>query len=626
MIYRLILPEWAKQAKDYNKESLPPVLEDQFTQEEVEQYNQAGYNCYFLPNYPSNYNPDETVDGTHIDTFIFAFVDMDLKHGEHLDKEAFISELLASPIEPTSIIDSGNGIHAYWSVSDLDQMGFLRLQRRLCRYFKTDPAVSKLYQLMRVPGTINWKDPENPKLCQVVYSSEKNYSSEDLDKALPRITAEDEAYCKLHHDKTYGLQEKVEIPDELPAKWFKFAPKDSEPHRLFYGFNKDRSAADYRLAHLMYAASFTKEEAMAVLMNTEKASTRGSTHRYNYAEGIVSKVWLAVEEPETVKLMSRSVREILEANPDDETLKGTRFPCAEFFDATEHGFRLTQILGLIGGAGAGKTAVGFNYFIGFAERNPNYIHLAISLEQPEEEYAQRWKKICAGNKALYECVHILGNYNDDGTYRHLSLQEIEDYIKQLEKVTKKKVGCVMIDHIGVLKKETKNGEAQGLMDICQYMKAFAVNANVFLIMQSQAPREKAGAGDIELNKDAAYGTSMFEWFCDYVVTTWQPLKRVYSKGAGAHLTVTCYKYCKIRHKDVLKDKIKEDAIYALKFDTTTERLRQLNDEEKTGFKHYNTMAENIRKQDRKKESGDITDIDWIAKKRVRQDARNTSSS
>lgn len=635
MLHRLILPDWAKQAPGYDKSKLPGVIEAELTDEEVQSYNQAGYNCYWLPNFPSQYDPSRPVDGIDCDVLAFVFVDLDMKDYQSPNKdrchnfatkEEFVARLFSEErIEPTCIVDSGNGVHAYWSVSDLDPMSFLRLQRRLARFFTADPAVSKLFQLMRAPGTINWKNPDEPKLCEVIHRSEKEYTAEELDRALPKIRPDDEAYCKLHHDKTFGLHEQIDVSEELPAKWFRFAKKDSEPHRLFYGHNKDRSAADFRLAHLLYANDFTKEEAMAVLMNTQKAAGRAGIHRYNYGEGIVNKIWTAVEEPvENVKLLSQSVRDILAASPDDETLKGIRFPCNPFFDATEHGFRLSQVLGMIGGVGAGKTALGFNYFIGFAERNPNYIHLAVTLEQPVEEYAQRWKKICNGNKALHDCVHILGNYNDDGTYRHLSLQDIEDYIKVLEKATNKKVGCVMVDHIGVLKKETRNGENQGLIDICQYMKACAVNTNIFLIMQSQAPREKAGSGDIELDKDAAYGTVFFEAFCDYLVTTWQPLKRIYAKAS--HMTITCYKYCKIRHKNAVRDKIKEDSRYALKFDPETERMRELTEDEKKAFGHFNTQAINIRKRDKKTETGEISDVDWVPKKRIRVNGTDPAHS
>lgn len=633
MICRLILPKWAKDAPGYDKHKLPGVIEGDLTLEEIVEHNKAGYNCYWFPNFPSEFNPGKSVEASDCDVFSFVFIDLDMKDYQSEDKdrthnyatkEQFINTLLEYPdLTPTSIIDSGGGIHAYWAVQDLDRMGFLRLQRRLCRLFHTDPAVSKLNQLMRIPDTVNWKDPNNLRLCSVLHSSDASYTSEEMDKRIPKISQEDSEYCDRHYNVAMGLQEKIQVSEEMPPIWFKFAKKGSEPYNLFYGFNKDRSVADYRLAHLMYAGNFTKEQAMSVLVNTNKAIGRSSTHRYNYADNIVSKIWTAVEKQDP-KLLSRSVRQIIEANPDDESLKGTRFPCHPYFDATEHGFRLGHVLGEIGGAGAGKTSLGFNYFIGFAERNPNYIHLAVPLEQPAEEYAQRWNKISDGNKALQDCVHILGNYSDDGTYRYLSLHDIEDYVKVLEKSTGKKVGCVMIDHIGVLKKETRNGENQGLIEICQYMKAFAVNTNTFLIMQSQAPREKAGIGDIELDKDAAYGTMFFEAFCDYVVTTWQPLKRVYSKAP--HMTITCYKYCKIRHKNAVKDKIKEDSRYALKFDPDTERMRELNEDEKKAFSFFNMQAINLRKRDKKLDTAEITDVDWVPKKRVKVNGTEPSNS
>jgi hypothetical protein len=620
VIYRLILPQWAKDKPDWDKKSLPPVIEGELTQEEVEDYNRLGYNCYFLPNYPSQYTRGEIVEGSHIDVFGFVFVDMDLKHGDHADKESFVKILMDFKLEPTSIVDSGNGIHAYWSVNDLDQMSFLRLQRRLCRYFKSDDAVAKLYQLMRVPGTINWKVEDDLKLAELLHASGKEYTCEDLDKALPRISPEDEAYCQLHHDKTFGLVEQLDVSDELPAKWFKLAKKDTEPYQLFYGQVKDRSAADFRLGHLLFAAGFTKEEAMAVLMNTQKAATRSGVHRYNYAEGIISKIFTEIAKGSDSKLLSRSVRDIL---GDTDEPEGVRFPCNPYVDATATGFRLGHVLGLIGGAGSGKTTVALNLFHWFCERNPEYIHLFVSLEQPEREIAKRWRKMSGGNTTLYDSVHVLGNYNDDGTYRHLGLDDIEEYVKRVEKVTGKKVGCVVIDHIGVLKKETKNGEAQGLMDICQRMKSVAVNTNVFMVMQSQAPREKAGVGDVELDKDAAYGTSMFEWFCDYIVTTWQPLKRVYKKAP--HMTVNAFKFCKIRHKDVNKDDIQEDTVYALKFDTETEQLRELNEDEKQAYSHYNTMATNIRKRDKKTDTSEVHNLDWLPKKREKNGRDVTNS-
>lgn len=621
MIYRLIYPEWATSMPDFDSKQTPRVIEAELDDEQLAHLNAIGYNCYWLPNYPSQYNPDKKIDGTDIDVFEYVYVDLDMKdymsadldrRHEYASKDEFLSVLLSFSLQPSLIVDSGNGIHAYWRVLDLDVMSFLRLQRRLARHFSTDPAVAKIYQLMRVWGTMNTKKQGDFKPCEVVVSSDAEYTAEQLDRVLPRISQKDEEYCKAHHDKTYGLTEKIELSDELPAKWFQKFPKGSDGWKLFYGNPKDRSAADYRLGHLLSAAGFTREEALAVLSRTGKASERVGVHRYNYALGIVEKIWVdpTTRDPETKTRLAMSVRDLLGDSDDDGELTGERFPCNEMVDATTCGFRLSHVLGLIAGAGAGKTTWAMNLFYWFAERNPQYIHVFVSLEQPAKEIAKRWRTISKGNPEFLDKVQVIGNYNDDGTYRNLSLQNIEEEIREIEKETGQKVGCVVIDHIGVLKQQTKDGEFQGLIDICKYMKAFAVNTNTFLIMQSQAPREKAGIGDIELDKDAAYGTSQFEWYVDWLVTTWQPLKRVYDEAP--HMTVTCFKYCKIRHKNVKKDTIKEDVPYAVMFEPDSEHLRRLNEDEQKAYDFFSKKATNLRNLDKKREPRGVSDVTWVA--------------
>src|ERR1019366_6844150 len=166
MIFRCILPDWAKE----ENQSLPKVQEGEFSPERIEELNKQGYNIYWLPNSPTEYVPGHNVDGADIDHFDFVFIDMDLKEHKHESKEAFIDLVLEEGmLNPTLITDSGNGIHVYWAVSDLGGLDFLRLQRRLCRRYVTDEAVSKIYQLMRFPGTMNTKVKDDLKLCQTIY-------------------------------------------------------------------------------------------------------------------------------------------------------------------------------------------------------------------------------------------------------------------------------------------------------------------------------------------------------------------------------------------------------------------------------------------------------------------------
>lgn len=602
MLVRAILPQWAEEEFPDRRRAIEGDFDDQRLLELNEQF----YSIFYFPNHPRNYEGGSFVDGPDIDVFSWVFVDCDLKDEVYSSKDDFIERLGEFPLTPTKVVDSGNGIHAYWLVSDLDVKSYLKLQRRLCRHFNTDEAVSKIPQLMRLPGYVNPKHKDAMVVCEELLSDDVTYTCEELSKVLPPLTKADADYCQRHYDDTYGLNQSVtEVKETLPLKFSKLLKDSKEVKELYAGNPPDRSRADYRLAHIMLAEGFTKDEALSVLVNCPKAMERSPTHRLGYARGIVDKVGEFETAPKEEQL-SNSVRDILRRGI---AIEGTRLPCSQIYDGTQNGFRLSQVLGLIGGAGSGKTTLALNYFYHFTKANPEYIHVFVSLEQPEEEIARRWARLAAANDILHDRVHVLGNYNQDGSYRNLSLTEIEEYLVKLQEDNGVKVGCVVIDHIGVLKKKGKDGENQGLIDVCHTMKSFAKRTNTFLVMQSQTNREKAGIGDLELDKDAAYGTSMFEWYCDYVVTTWQPLKRIYDQAP--QMTCSAFKYCKIRHKNVRFDKTREDVVHVLMYDTDTEILKQMTQKEEQSYEWFNKQATTLRNRDRKREPTQVTKIDWV---------------
>lgn len=591
-IIRAICPAWLTDEFP----NIPKVQEGLFDDDQIIGLNEVGYNIYFLPNYPSTPSRDKIVDGSMVDTFTTVFVDMDLKDKKYASKEEFISKVGEFSLSPSRIVDSGGGVHVYWDVSDLDGMSYLRLSRRLMRLLRTDEAVGQIFQLMRLPGTLNTKIKDLPRQCETLLESDNAYTCEQLDAALPQITQADEEYCKHHYNKTYKIdQENIKIDDKMPIKFAQLIKDNKEAKEIWSGNVDDRSKGDYRLAHLMFASGFTKDEALSVLVNSAKALGRGPQHRVTYATNIVDKIW-TFEDSSKNDDLSSSVEEIL-SRSSQEQLSGTRFPCNPVVDGTVAGFKLGQVFGLVGGSGIGKTTFALNLFRWFVEQNPDYTHFFVSLEQPVEEIAERWVKMCGTNRTLHSKVQVLGNYTKDGQFRDLSLPQIKQYIIDFQTKTGKKAGCVVLDHIGVLKMGTKNGETEGLREVCKSLKSFAQETNTFFVVQSQTTREKSGGGDLELNVDAAFGTAAFEHYCDFVVTLWAPLKRIYDQAPN--MTVAAFKFCKIRKKNVAKDRIQQDSRYLLMFDVETEHYRALTQLETTSFTYWNTQATNLRKQDRK---------------------------
>lgn len=602
LICRLIAPQWLIEENP----NLGKVKEGIFSTEEINEYNTIGYNVYYLPNHPSHYTGG-IVDGKDIDVFNYVYVDMDLKDGTYASKEEFVALVASAEVLlPSCIVDSGGGVHVYWKVSDLDVMSYLRFQRRLMRLFSTDEAIGQIFQLMRLPNTMNTKLKSTPRPCVELYTDDISYTCEQLDSILPPISLADEDYCQKHYNRTHKLEKTTFIDGKLPPKFGQLIKTNKEVAKLFSSASNDRSKDDFRLGHVMLGHGFTRDEAMNVLYNSAKAMQRAPSHRYSYAENIVDQIWTYEEASPVQKTnTSPTVRDILSRG--EAVVKGTRFPCNRLVDDTVHGFRIGQVIGIVGGAGVGKTSLTLNCFLWFCENNPDFHHFFFSLEQTTGDIADRIRTICEGNEALYDKIHLVSNYADDGTFTNYSMTMIGEHITAWEKETGLKVGAVVVDHIGVLAKEIKNSEQDGLIGVCKDMKKVAGTTKTLILMLSQAPREKAGVGDLELDKSAAYGTVMFESYVDYLICLWAPLKRVYTEGAP---TIMSIKFAKIRYKKQGRDRIKEDTRYHLFFDPETERLRELTQDEERSAAHFMGRALIARNADKK------TDIVQYESRRV----------
>jgi len=74
-------------------------------------------------------------------------------------------------LEPMALVESGHGLHAYWifenPVSLRDATNYQAMLKALQDRLGSDPF-HDLPRIMRVPGTMNLKDPGNPVPCQIL--------------------------------------------------------------------------------------------------------------------------------------------------------------------------------------------------------------------------------------------------------------------------------------------------------------------------------------------------------------------------------------------------------------------------------------------------------------------------
>ncbi len=151
-----------------------------------------------------------------------------------------------SEVEPTIVVNSGHGIHAYWlfdggpwvfrSVEDRGAAarlvtGWVRLHPA------ADQSVHDLARVMRLPGTINNKDQLDPRLVRVITSGGPRHDVLDL-MALVPVGSEarglgpngNEPYIDLAGD-TSGFVAKLDALLDLSPEferrwWHREAPAD----------------------------------------------------------------------------------------------------------------------------------------------------------------------------------------------------------------------------------------------------------------------------------------------------------------------------------------------------------------------------------------------------------------
>jgi len=208
-------------------------------------------------------------------------------------------------LEPSLVVNSGNGLHVYWllqePLTDMHRAKTLlerciRTGQRLAGEaggYTLDP-VHDCTRLMRLPGTKNYKDPENPKPVKVKEDSGEKYGPSELEEVwdeLPEqnscetnsVDLEEAGFEKLRFAPDARLPDCVEslrmIDDLFNDTW-----RRKRDHDL-----RDTSASGYEysiVSQLVYAQASVQDIIDAVLSwrrihgeNIRKFTDKNAYHR-----------------------------------------------------------------------------------------------------------------------------------------------------------------------------------------------------------------------------------------------------------------------------------------------------------------------------------------------------------
>jgi hypothetical protein len=111
--------------------------------------------------------------------------EIDLRKDEYL-----ASCLLRFPLRPHWLTETRHGFHAVFRVKPLREAAAVQdaeaVNRRLVRALRGDENAALLTQVLRVPGTFQFKDPEHPFLCRLLMDNAAALDPYDLN-AVRRI-------------------------------------------------------------------------------------------------------------------------------------------------------------------------------------------------------------------------------------------------------------------------------------------------------------------------------------------------------------------------------------------------------------------------------------------------------
>ncbi len=101
-------------------------------------------------------------------------------------KEEQLERIKASPLVPSSVVETRNGYHVHFAAKEGTADGWPRvMEERLIPFFGADRNAKDIARILRVPGFFWWKDPENPFPVRRVHRWDVAYTEQQMLEAFP---------------------------------------------------------------------------------------------------------------------------------------------------------------------------------------------------------------------------------------------------------------------------------------------------------------------------------------------------------------------------------------------------------------------------------------------------------
>lgn len=442
------------------------------------------------------------------------FADIDFKD---TFKEIVKEKLKAFPFKPSIIIHSGNGIHLYWLLNETagrDEIPVIEdVNRRIAQYMGGDFNACDASRILRVPDTMNLKDPNNPKECRILSLNDYEYDQDDFLNILPEVPTR--SHSSKHEpsgpewlDKAMSgcaTGQRNAMGAKIAGYWINKLPaRDVLTILKTWNVNCSPPLSEKEIKTIVKSVS-----------RYEPAKKQGGVDLANVydAERMIQEYMAYIENLGQNRFIT-GIREI---------------------DYQIRGVAGGEVLTIIARAGSFKTAILQNMLLNYVQ-NSAWGAVFFSIEMPVASVTERYFSIldgCPGKE-----VELLFRDAGSSSVRKaaesqfkqdlkrlfvvpakVSLSMIAAYVSLIEKAYNLKIGVIGIDYLGLIDSPGIN-EYDVVSRVARGAKDVAKLLNLPVVILSQVSR-RGGEGETEVSLDMGRGSGAIEEGADFVLGLWQ---------------------------------------------------------------------------------------------------------
>ncbi len=207
-------------------------------QAKLEQFNQRGMGIFYAVN-QTDLKGRKAENIKRVRAYICDIDDTP----DPKDKLNKLLELIRCKLPPSAVIESRNGLHAYWYAADnqsIDQREYANVNQHLIKRFGGCTQSKDLARVLRVPGFMHRKETDNPFLVKrVIDEPGRRYTAEQIQKAFPLTAKAPHTPVSIDLRKRKRGQDEPLTEDQEEFRWRRtleglaaWAPVDGKKHTV----------------------------------------------------------------------------------------------------------------------------------------------------------------------------------------------------------------------------------------------------------------------------------------------------------------------------------------------------------------------------------------------------------